>query len=499
MNKFLISKTLYVNSYNCYKKAWLNKYKKHLREPISLAGQLNISEGHKIGQLAIQHTDSNGLLIHTKDKESALSATKKAIKDKVIHIFEATFKYKNQYVQVDILKNNLDGTFDIIEVKSANKLKEHHKIDVGFQKYVVERNGLTVNKVYMKHLNPDYQLNGTLNCDQLFKLEDYTDYANVELLMVEENVYNLNKVLESKIEPKSDCGSKCLNPHKCEFYNYCHKEINKDSVENLSRLSEKKRVELKELKIKYIKDIPKDFELTERQTIQRECAVTNKFHMNEKEISKWLKNIKYPAYYLDFEATNRAIPSLNNMKPNQFLVYQASIHKQELSKSKLIHSEFLHLGKNDPREGLILYLKEKLGKKGSIVVWNKSFEATRLKELGLQLPQYKDLLDSFIDRFYDLADIFTKTLCYHHDMEGSASIKYVLSVIDPKFSYDRLIIKNGNDSQAHYIKMIAGKYKGGMYNKMKKALLEYNKLDTLAMFVIKESLENKKFLEYEKT
>lgn len=64
MNKFLISKTLYVNSYNCYKKAWLNKYKKHLREPISLAGQLNISEEHKIGQLAIQPTDSKGLLIH---------------------------------------------------------------------------------------------------------------------------------------------------------------------------------------------------------------------------------------------------------------------------------------------------------------------------------------------------------------------------------------------------------------------------------------------------
>jgi hypothetical protein len=494
MKNFLISKTLYVNSSKCHKKAWLNKYKKHLREPISLAGQLNIEEGHAVGKLAIRHIDGKGLMIDTKDKEVAIEQTRKAIKNKVAHIFEASFRYKNQFVQVDILKNNFDGTFDIIEVKSANNIKDHHYTDVGFQKYVVERNGLTINTVSLMHLNKEYSLTNTLDLNGLFVMEDLTDEANIEFLLVEENVKALNLVLSNKVEPKADCGSQCSNPHKCEFYNYCHKEINKDSIENLSRLSTKKKSELQELKIKYIKDIPENFTLTDRQSIQRTCAITNEFHVQAESINNFLDSIKYPAYYLDFEATNRAIPSFEGMRPNQFLVYQASIHKQENKNAKLKHTEYLHLKKADPRIELIQYLIKDLGTKGSIIVWNKSFESTRLKELGEQLPQYKEVLDGFIARFFDLADVFSKTYCYHHNMEGSSSIKNVLSVIDPHFSYDRLVIKNGTDSQAHYIKMLSGKYKGGMYQKMKKALLEYNKLDTLAMFVIKQSLETSKFL-----
>ena len=91
-----------------------------------------------------------------------------------------------------------------------------------------------------------------------------------------------------------------------------------------------------------------------------------------------------------------------------------------------------------------------------------------------------------------------KKYYYHHDFEGSSSIKKVLPVLVPELSYDRLLIQNGSDAQAIYRKMLDkfyhtkgadGKlYRGREFNKMKKGLLNYCALDTMAMVMLLRTL-----------
>ena len=80
---------------------------------------------------------------------------------------------------------------------------------------------------------------------------------------------------------------------------------------------------------------------------------------------------------------------------------------------------------------------------GSVLVYNQSFEKTRIRELGEMFPKYKDKLDDIANRLFDLMDL-TKTRSkfymelgydettaklfnyYAKDLNGSHSIKKVL-------------------------------------------------------------------------
>ena len=74
-------------------------------------------------------------------------------------------------------------------------------------------------------------------------------------------------------------------------------------------------------------------------------------------------------------------------------------------------------------------------------------------------------------------------------MKGSYSIKYVLPALVPELSYQTLNIKEGATASLMISKMIEGNFKGDT-DQTKKDLLEYCKLDTLAMVKILEKIES---------
>ena len=110
----MISKSSYVDSYNCSKKMWLSHHKPFLKEEMTEAEKLNIEDGNQVGSLAITHVDfSGGILIDTTNKKVAAENTIKALKNKDIKfIYEATFIHNNLIVQVDILQKNDNNTFE---------------------------------------------------------------------------------------------------------------------------------------------------------------------------------------------------------------------------------------------------------------------------------------------------------------------------------------------------------------------------------------------------
>ena len=73
-------------------------------------------------------------------------------------------------------------------------------------------------------------------------------------------------------------------------------------------------------------------------------------------------------------------------------------------------------------------------------------------------------------------------------MKGSYSIKKVLPALVPKLSYKDLIIQEGGTASNTYAAMFLGTFKGDI-QQTRTDLLEYCKLDTLAMVEILNKLK----------
>ncbi len=96
--------------------------------------------------------------------------------------------------------------------------------------------------------------------------------------------------------------------------------------------------------------------------------------MDKIRIKNFLKNLKYPIYYLDLETINPAIPKFDGMKPYQRIPFQYSLHIQEEKDGKLKHISYLAEGIEDTRREFLSSLRENLGNKEDIIkVLKKEF------------------------------------------------------------------------------------------------------------------------------
>ena len=91
---------------------------------------------------------------------------------------------------------------------------------------------------------------------------------------------------------------------------------------------------------------------------------------------------------------------------------------------------------------------------------------------------------------FDLMTIFSKNYYVDARFKGSASIKNVLPVIVPELTYKALGIQKGDQAVERWEKMIFGDIHPDEKKEIENDLLEYCKLDTLAMVRIWEFLIN---------
>ena len=90
-------------------------------------------------------------------------------------LFEAGFSGYRLYCRVDILSPSVGESWDIVEVKSTNDVKDEQLHDVAFQRHCCQLIGLKINRCHIMHLNRDYVKQGDIDPQQLFVIEDVTD------------------------------------------------------------------------------------------------------------------------------------------------------------------------------------------------------------------------------------------------------------------------------------------------------------------------------------
>lgn len=107
--------------------------------------------------------------------------------------------------------------------------------------------------------------------------------------------------------------------------------------------------------------------------------------------------------------------------------------------------------------------------------------------MAVLYPEYADFLHNLNDRTFDLMDVFKKDYADARFL-GSQSIKKVQPVLVPDFSYKTLEVQSGTmavDAAERLYSMT----NSDEITELRTAMLEYCKLDTLAMVEIYKVLK----------
>ncbi len=461
----MLTKSNYLLGLQCPKLLWITKKDKtRIPEP-DISAKHNFKIGTLIGELATTVFESGIDLSQCNFKEN-IDKTKESLEERK-PIFEAGFLVDNLFSRGDILFPTGDNSskddsgepkWDIIEVKSATKVKDINIHDVSFQKYIYEKAGLKIRKCFLMHINNQYIKNGEIEPKELFHQEDITEKVEEFSLGIEKRIENMLKIINSREEPKCSIGVYCSDPYDCPLKIECWKHIPKESIFDFYRMFSKKKFELYNSGIVKLNDVPDSVKLNDKQKIQRLLALApeNKIHKDKEQIKHFLDNLNYPVYYLDFETINPAIPKFDGMKPYQRIPFQFSLHIQEKPNGELKHVSFLAEGTSDSRPKFMQALKDNLGDGGDVLVYNQGFEKGVMNECSDALPEFREWYDeNILPRIKDLWDVFRNFWYYDSKQKGSASIKYVLPVLSD-LSYSEMDIRNGIMASLEYERVTFG-------------------------------------------
>ncbi len=479
-----LSKSNYLKGDQCEKALFLHLNHPELKDEISEAQQALFNTGHNIGNLS-QQLFPGGIDASRQDFfnfQAAVKYTSELIDQGQDVIYEAAFSVNNCLCYLDILVKK-NGKWYAYEVKASTSVKDYHYKDSAFQYYVITNSGLPLEDISMVYLNNQYFRQGELELDKLFAITSVVEQAKAMQPVIKQKSKALLSLMNGKILPIVDIGPHCSDPFGCDFHGHCWKHVPEYSVFNISRLSGENKFDLYQKGILELKDIPLSYPLNTNQWLQVNADLNNTTIRNQPALDAFKSTLNYPIYFLDFETFQPPVPLYDNTKPYQILPFQYSLHIKRSAKAPLEHREYLGTPPEDPRPGFIEQLIKDLGSSGSIVVYNKGFEGGRLRALAMNYPENNEVIQAMLSRIVDLMEPFRKRDLYTPDMRGKYSIKNVLPALVPQLSYGDLNIQEGGMASLTYFSLYDDNDEQSV-TKKRKGLIEYCKMDTLAMVEI---------------
>ena len=166
--------------------------------------------------------------------------------------------------------------------------------------------------------------------------------------------------------------------------------------------------------------------------------------------------MSYPVAFLDYETYPCAIPRFRGYRPFDQIPFQFSLDIVDRPGGEFVHHEFLHTTPDCPDAALLAALEAAMPKSGSVVVWNQTFERGINDRLAERNPTGRDFLSGVDVRIVDLMDVFAMQAYVHPDFRGKTSIKYILPVLVPEFSYKALAIQDGGTATARWNEIVTG-------------------------------------------
>jgi hypothetical protein len=452
--------------------------------PPDEAGQFRMEQGQDVGSLA-RKLYPNGILVSRTDGKTTADVTQDLIADGAIEtLFEAAFHAGPFVAKADILRRQ-NGAWHVLEVKSSfsdTKKTEDLVDDLAYTVMVLRRSGLPVAQASLLLLSRTYRFGDSP--DHLFDVIDKTGEAHARAADFESAADSLAQALFADAPPKPALVSACRS---CSFF--ASECLGAGLAHTVLELPSLHHTKLKRLSAEGIIDlslVPADLKLNDRQE-RAKCAALSGNTVVDPGLSTALAAVEWPCHYLDFETVATVLPLYSGHGCHRQVPTQFSIHHRDSIDAEPRHSEYLADATKDCERELAEALIEALGQRGSIIVYT-TFEQTRIKALRDELPGLAGPLQAILDRLVDIEPIVADHV-YHPDFKGSFSIKKVLPALVPDLSYADLEVANGETAIMWFARMARGEVSGPAVEVIRQQLLDYCKMDTLAMVRVHGALD----------
>ena len=476
-----MTKEIFLAALECPLRGWLIRHD-HIESELSPGEEFRMEQGIDIGRRA-RKLYPGGVLVEELSSLMAGRSTERLLRDEDTEvIFEGYFRAGEYAARADILERT-EKRWHMLEVKSSSKDKKEYIDDMAYTAMVMRDNGLTPARVSLVIVSKDFRLGMPKHL--LFSLIDHTDEVLARSLELDKMKEDIDGMTGHRNPPKGQIKIEC---RKCLMVREHISGDVKNHVFDLPRLSRRKFDDLLEMGVEAIERIPEGFPLTANQQRVRDSVGSGKVFIGT-NLGRELDRIVWPAFYLDFETFMTAVPVYADTAPYTQIPFQYSIHICSDTGVEDEHLEYLAEPGRDCRrelaEGLLRDLNGRDGK-GSILIYTP-FEKRIVRELAGRYPDMAGALHRLIERMVDLEKIIRKNF-YHPAFHGSTSIKKTLPALVPEMSYEGMAIGDGSTAMAEFAFMAWGKYGDEKTEQVRKDLLAYCKLDTLAMVRLHERL-----------
>lgn len=471
-----------------------------------------------------------------------------------IRVFETKATTSNKFIKVgttteSVFKKNIDGIWMLqselgyinekVSIHEEKLYQKYHPAgqyvyDLAYQRFVIENSKeydhTKPHKYYLAVLNHEYIFDGHYDHnnepvykDDIIVFIDLTETTKKMMDQIQEDFDHVVDSLDEMNAQEVPLGIHCGRgkTRECKFFPICFNfipEINsifsymgnhhgfeeadgtKHFPYDLVNGTEGTR------KI-HMLDIPKSWLKRKNNVIQRQVVETGQAYYNKGKIKMGIDQIKYPIYHLDFESFPCPLPRFTYEKAYSQSLFQFSLHIEHEGKEvDEIRDNISYLAPDttDRREELIIALVDAIKPDGgSVLVYNQSFEKSRIKELGEMFPKYKDRLNDIANRLFDLMHIvktntkFYEALGYEENdakainfytesLNGSYSIKKVLPALSD-LSYADLSVKHGVEAYITYASL--DPLNNEKYKRDIEGLIAYCRRDTYSMVKILNELK----------
>lgn len=426
--------------------------------------------------------------------------------------------------------------------KKIGKIEDEFLQDVAFQKYIINQILISwwereIGNISIAHVNSDYVRKGSIDINKMLCFQKVWELNNVSVIQrskptsivvddtceTDGNIKEFIEIIRRELVLSESefarihafPGNKYLEYFGSEkpFWTIYSIPYSPTVSAIVKDLHEQGITQLDDISSDILKDMNgKAGEFLQKYFSSKDAPIVDTW-----DISSELAGLQFPICFYDYESISTPIPLLNWVSPYQQAVVQYSLHKLyedgrlehywavlvwewnlQIQEVMWIEDARMAVQKNrivigSQKDFLQLFLGD-IGdcvNTSSFVVWFKTFENSRNKEIG---EQYSDLADSFLkinDKTYDLYEIFNKYRYFDRQFKWSASIKKVLPVLVPDLNYDNLAIGKGDKAMNKLAELIRGDLNDSDIRlQTAKDLLIYCRQDSWAMVEIYRKLLN---------